>query len=81
MSQMILQVNGRLVVPADEFEEHARPEDAQVFAGVPGLLWKIWLVNRERGEAGGIYLFADEETFQEYVDGPIIARRSASSTR
>ena len=74
MTQQILQINGRLVVPAEEFEKKATPDDAQFFAGVPGLLWKLWIIERERGEAGGIYLFEDEATFQAYVDGPIVAQ-------
>ena len=74
MSQKNLQIVGRLVVPVEEFEQHARPEDAQFFATLPGLLWKIWLIDRARGEAGGIYLFADEASFQAYVDGPIVAQ-------
>lgn len=74
MPQKILQIVGRLVVPVEEFEQHARPEDAQFFTTIPGLLWKIWLIDRTRGEAGGIYLFANDETFQAYVNGPIVAQ-------
>lgn len=33
----------------------------------PGFLWKIWTENEETNEAGGIYLFADEETAVAYV--------------
>ncbi|MCL5999553.1 MAG: YdhR family protein [Chloroflexi bacterium] len=73
MSQKILQINGRLVVPAEEFERQNGVDGAQFFAGVPGLLWKIWIINRERGEAGGLYLFTDEQSYQAYVDGPIVA--------
>ncbi|HMQ29742.1 MAG TPA: YdhR family protein [Chloroflexaceae bacterium] len=71
MAQKLLQVNGRLLVTAEEFEQHCRPEDAQEFASVPGLLWKIWIVDRDRGEAGGIYLFADEAAYQAYLHGPL----------
>lgn len=73
MAEKILQVVGRLVVPVDEFEQQNSLETAQFFAGVPGLRWKIWLVDRERREAGGIYLFADEATFNDYLNGPIMA--------
>jgi len=72
MSQKIVQVNGRLVVPAEQFERENGTEGARFFAGVPGLLWKIWLIDRERGEAGGLYLFADETTFDAYMNGPIV---------
>lgn len=74
MSQKILQVNAKLVAPPEQFERENGAEVARFFADVPGLLWKIWLLNRETGEAGGIYLFADETTFAEYVNGPIVAQ-------
>ena len=73
MPQKIVQINGRLVVSADEFERQNGVDGAQFFASVPGLLWKIWIINRERGEAGGLYLFADESSSQAYLDGPIVA--------
>jgi rhodanese-related sulfurtransferase len=74
MTQKILHITGKLLVSAAEFEQQNGEEAAGFFAGVPGLLWKIWLINRERGEAGGIYLFADEASFEEYVNGPIVAQ-------
>lgn len=73
MAEKILQVVGRLVVPIDEFERQNTLETAQFFAGLPGMRWKIWIIDRERGEAGGIYLFADEAAFNDYVNGPIMA--------
>jgi rhodanese-related sulfurtransferase len=74
MTQKIVHINGRLVVPAAEFERQNGTEAATFFAGVSGLLWKIWLIDREAGAAGGIYLFADEATCMEYVNGPIGAQ-------
>jgi rhodanese-related sulfurtransferase len=74
MSQKIVQINGKLVVPTEEFERQNGAESAHFFADVPGLLWKIWIIDRQRGEAGGIYLFADEQSYQSYVDGPIVAQ-------
>jgi hypothetical protein len=32
---------------------------ARDVANEPGLIWKIWLEDRETGHAGGIYLFED----------------------
>lgn len=74
MSQKIVQINGRLVVPAEEFERQNGTEGAHFFADVPGLLWKIWIINKEQGEAGGLYLFTDESTYNEYVNGPIVTQ-------
>jgi rhodanese-related sulfurtransferase len=65
---------GRLTVPVAEFEQQQTPEAARFFAGVAGLRWKIWLLNRDKGEAGGVKLFADEAAYDEYVNGPIMAQ-------
>ena len=39
---------------------------ARDVAQEPGLVWKIWLEDRETGRAGGIYLFADEAAAARY---------------
>ncbi len=33
----------------------------------PGFIWKIWTENQDEGEAGGIYLFADEQSAKDYI--------------
>ncbi|MGS2873296.1 monooxygenase [Enterobacter huaxiensis] len=33
----------------------------------PGFIWKVWTENEARQEAGGIYLFQDEDTALAYV--------------
>ena len=40
---------------------------AESIAHEPGLLWKIWTENRDSGEAGGIYLFADATSADAYL--------------
>jgi hypothetical protein len=40
---------------------------AQSIADYPGVIWKIWTVNEETHEAGGIYLFEDETALNQYV--------------
>ena len=40
---------------------------AQSITEEPGFLWKIWTEDKEAGEAGGIYLFENEETATAYV--------------
>ena len=48
-----------------ELTEYAH-EIARDVAGEPGLVWKIWLENRETGHAGGIYLFEDAAAAARY---------------
>jgi len=40
---------------------------AASIATEPGLLWKIWTENPTDGQAGGIYLFADETSARAYA--------------
>lgn len=40
---------------------------AQSIAQEPGLVWKIWTENPDRGEAGGIYLFTDRPSAEAYL--------------
>ena len=43
-------------------------------ANVPGLTWKIWIINESEQTAGGVYLFDDEEDARSYVDGPVFSQ-------
>lgn len=70
MAAQILQVNFRLTVAVEEYERIAE-SFAQTFAQLPGLSWKIWLLNEETGEAGGHYLFESEQALQAFLEGPI----------
>jgi hypothetical protein len=33
----------------------------------PGLLWKIWTENSRTGDCGGVYLFKDESSVNEFL--------------
>jgi hypothetical protein len=33
----------------------------------PGLLWKIWTENSRTGDCGGVYLFADENSANDFL--------------
>ena len=69
----ILQINFKLNVAPAEYRKLCKSV-AQTIADVPGLLWKVWLLNEQDGEAGGIYLFQDEKSLAAYLSGPIIAQ-------
>lgn len=40
---------------------------------MPGLLWKVWLMNEAEQAAGGIYLFADGQSLDDYLNSEIVA--------
>jgi hypothetical protein len=77
MSQKILQVNLKFNISRTELEA-AWLEAAQPIAQVPGLHWKVWLMNEAEQEAGGIYLFESEAAAQSYLAGPIVAALKSS---
>jgi hypothetical protein len=67
----ILQINLKLNVAPAEYRKICESV-AQAIADVPGLVWKVWLLNEQESEAGGIYLFQDEQSVAAYLAGPII---------
>jgi hypothetical protein len=72
MSASVLQVNFKLNVSPAEYEKIVTPM-ADAFADVEGLRWKVWLLNQEENEAGGIYLFEDEASRATFLAGPLTA--------
>jgi hypothetical protein len=79
MAAKILQINYRLNGPRVEYEKENLPY-AQPIADIPGLRWKVWIIDEARSEAGGIYLFDDDAAVQAFVDGPIIAEMRGDPT-
>ena len=67
----VLHLRFNLRVPPDLVLAHSG-EAANKIAAVEGLIWKIWLVERERREMGGVYLFASRENAVGYLNHPII---------
>jgi hypothetical protein len=72
MAQKILVTNYNYSVSREEFENMAS-ELGQPFADVPGCLWKIWLIDDEKKEAGAVYLFKDEASLHEFKASPLVA--------
>lgn len=80
----ILQVNYKFLKSIKEAPKEQREKlmsmlvgGAKHIATVPGLRWKIYLQNPEKGEVGGIYYFKDEASLKAYLDGPIMTQRKA----
>jgi len=72
MSARILQLNFKFNVSGLEYEDAVAPL-ADDFAALPGLRWKIWFINEEESEAGGFYLFENQESLTAYLEGPLAA--------
>jgi hypothetical protein len=70
MSEILLQVNFNFSVSKEEYEEAIAPL-VDKFAELPGLKWKVWILNAESKEAGGIYLFGNQASVDEYLAGSL----------
>src|ERR1051326_2238472 len=66
MAEQLLQVNFGLNVTPGEYHTICQSV-ADAFAQVPGLRWKLWIVNEQRREAGGVYLFEDHRALDAFV--------------
>lgn len=72
MSETLMQLNFKYDVSAEDYIDAVAPL-AEQFAALPGLRWKIWMINPEESEAGGIYLFEDEGALQDFLEGDLAA--------
>ena len=70
MSEKLLQLNFKFGVSAADYEGAVTPL-AKDFAAVPGLRWKIWLMNDAQHEAGGLYMFEDSESLNAFLESPL----------
>ena len=70
MPPKLLQINFKLNTSTLEYQGLCQSV-AQAFAAVPGLRWKIWLLNEGEKEAGGIYLFEGEQAMNDFLSGPL----------
>ena len=79
MGPKILQINVTFSASPAELKQ-AWLAVANPIADTPGLRWKIWLMNEEQREAGGVYLFDDEDGVQGFLNGPIAAALQSDPT-
>lgn len=63
----LLQVDFPYNGPWNEEMATAMRELAESIAKEPGLVWKIWTENKDSNRAGGVYLFTDKESAQNYL--------------
>lgn len=63
----LLQMDFPFYGPGKEEMDRTLQDLSKSIADYPGVIWKIWTVNEDTHEGGGIYLFADEESLNSYV--------------
>ena len=67
----VLHLRFKLQVPPEVLLAECG-EAATVIASVEGLIWKMWVLQEKKFEMGGVYLFANRETAEAYLNHPVI---------
>lgn len=49
------------------------PVAAPEFSEIPGCCWKIWLINEDHKEAGGVYLFESATESERFLNSNLFA--------
>lgn len=73
MAAHIVQINFKYDLTRSEYEQ-AADQLAGFFAELSGLRWKVWILNEAESEAGGVYLFEDQDSVQSFLTGPLAAQ-------
>lgn len=67
MSNKLVQIHFDFHGPFGTEMSNQLVELAESINQEPGFIWKIWTENAANNEAGGIYLFQDENTALAYI--------------
>ena len=59
-------------MPSNELKRKM-PVLAPKFSEIPGCCWKIWLLNEDQKEAGGIYLFETAKDLELFLKSNLFA--------
>ena len=73
----VLQLRFKVRVPPHVLLAHSR-EAATIISSVEGLIWKIWVFQEEESVMGGMYLFANRETAEAYLNHPVMQAVSSN---
>ncbi len=72
MSAKILQINFKFHATPADYETAVTPL-AEPIAAVPGLVWKVWLMDEAGQVSGGIHLFENGAALDAYLNSEIVA--------
>ncbi|MES1159131.1 MAG: YdhR family protein [Bacteroidota bacterium] len=71
MTKKILTTKFNYRMPTGELKK-IMPVAAHGFAEIPGCTWKIWLINEEHKEAGGVYLFESDMALDQFLNSHLL---------
>ena len=69
MLVMVFKFNTSLA----EYAQLMKPLTDEIL-NIPGLRWKIWLMDESQRTAGGLYLFDDSSSLQTFLASPLMDR-------
>ena len=72
MRKTILTTKFNFSMPIEELKQ-IMPAVAPKFSGIPGCCWKIWLINEDHKEAGGVYLFESATDLEQFLSSNLFA--------
>jgi Putative mono-oxygenase ydhR len=72
MTKKILTTKFNYSMPTEELKK-IMPAVAPKFSEIPGCSWKIWLINEDRKEAGGVYLFESSLKLTQFLNSDLLA--------
>ena len=72
MTKKVLTTRFNYSMPTGELKK-IMPAVAPKFSEIPGCIWKIWLINEDRKEAGGVYLFESATELEQFLNSNLFA--------
>src|SRR5262249_40922986 len=72
MTKKILTTKFNYSMPTEEIKK-IMPLVASDFSAIPGCCWKIWLINEDRKEAGGVYLFESDAELKQFLNSSLFS--------
>jgi hypothetical protein len=72
MAKKVLTTKFKYILPTEEFKK-IMPVVAPEFSAIPGCCWKIWLINEDSKEAGGVYLFESAAELEQFLSSNLFA--------
>ena len=71
-AKKVLTTKFNYSMPTEEFKK-IMPAVAPKFSEIPGCCWKIWIINEDRKESGGVYLFESATELEQFLNSNLFA--------
>ena len=72
MTKKVFTTKFNYSMPTEELNK-IMPAVAPKFSEIPGCNWKIWLINEDHKEAGGVYLFESATELEQFLKSNLFA--------